>query len=42
MVPDGKRIAFVRGLGEGKYAVMTISPLGGSERKLIEIAPPSA
>lgn len=36
--PDGKRIAFVRSLGHGKRAVMLISPLGGSERKLSEVS----
>jgi len=36
--PDGKRIAFVRSLGHGKRAVMLISPLGGSERKLTEVS----
>ena len=36
--PDGKRIAFVRSLGHGKRAVMLISPLGGSERKVTEVA----
>jgi serine/threonine protein kinase len=35
--PDGKRIAFVRSLGGNHSAVMMISPLGGTERKLIEI-----
>ena len=35
--PDGKRIAFLRSLGHGKRAVMLISPLGGSERKLTEV-----
>ena len=35
--PDGKRIAFVRDFGNGKYSVMMISPLGGSERKLTDI-----
>jgi len=39
--PDGKRIAFARSLGGGRCAVMIISPLGGSERKLIEISVPS-
>ncbi len=36
--PDGKRIAFVRDLKNGKCSVMTISPLGGSERKLTDIS----
>jgi Tol biopolymer transport system component/predicted Ser/Thr protein kinase len=36
--PDGKRIAFVRSLGHGKRAVMLVSPLGGSERKLTEVS----
>ena len=35
--PDGQRIAFVRTLEHGKRAVMLISPLGGSERKLTEV-----
>lgn len=35
--PDGKHIAFVRGLGNGKCAVLLTSPLGGAERKLTEI-----
>ena len=35
--PDGKHIAFVRTLDHGKRAVMLISPLGGSERKLTEV-----
>jgi eukaryotic-like serine/threonine-protein kinase len=38
--PDGKRIAFVRSLNNGKCAVMITSPLGGSERKLTEISTP--
>ncbi len=35
--PDGKHIAFVRNLGNGKCAVMITSPIGGAERKLTEI-----
>ncbi len=35
--PDGKHIAFVRALGNGKCAVLITSPLGGSERKVTEI-----
>jgi serine/threonine protein kinase len=34
---DGKRIAFVRRLAPGRGALMLISPLGGSERKLTEL-----
>lgn len=36
--PDGKHIAFVRSQDHGKRAVMLISPLGGSERKLTEVS----
>jgi len=36
--PDGKRIAFVRNLGNRKCSVVMTSPLGGSERKLTDIA----
>jgi Tol biopolymer transport system component len=36
--PDGKQIAFVRSLGHGRRALMLISPLGGSERKLTEVS----
>ena len=36
--PDGKHIAFLRGLEHGRRAVMLISPLGGSERKLSEVS----
>jgi len=36
--PDGKQIAFARRVGRGEYAVMLISPLGGSERKVAEIS----
>jgi len=35
--PDGKHIAFLRSLDHNKRAVMLISPLGGSERKLTEV-----
>ncbi len=35
--PDGKQIAFVRSLSGGGRALMLISPLGGSERKLTEL-----
>jgi serine/threonine protein kinase len=38
--PDGKRIAFVRSMENGKGAVMLISPFGGSERKLTEVNTP--
>jgi len=34
--PDGRQIAFLRNLGAGKGAVVTISPLGGPERILTE------
>ena len=34
--PDGKRIAFMRDLGNHICAVILTSPLGGSERKLTE------
>lgn len=36
--PDGQRIAFIRALYMDRHAVMLISPLGGSERKLTEIS----
>ncbi len=36
--PDGNRIAFVRDLRNYKCAVLTISPLGGGERKVTDIA----
>ena len=36
--PDGKQIAFVRSLGGGHRALMLISPLGGSERRLTELS----
>ncbi|MBZ5585467.1 MAG: hypothetical protein LAQ30_25355, partial [Acidobacteriia bacterium] len=41
--PDDHWIAFTRGLGQGKMAVMLISPLGGTERTLTETtSPPSS
>lgn len=36
--PDGSRIAFLRDLGNGRAALMTISPLGGNHRKIVEIS----
>ncbi|HYK88339.1 MAG TPA: protein kinase [Acidobacteriota bacterium] len=36
--PDGRQIAFCRDLGPGKRAVILISPLGGPERTLTEVA----
>lgn len=36
--PDGSRIAFLRDLGNGRGALMTISPLGGNHRKIADIS----
>ena len=36
--PDGKRIAFVRKTGENRRALILISPLGSSERKLADLS----
>lgn len=38
--PDGRQIAFLRELPGGKAAVLMIPALGGSERKLCELANP--
>jgi Tol biopolymer transport system component/serine/threonine protein kinase len=38
--PDGRSIAFLRNLPGGKAAVLLIPAIGGSERKLAEIATP--
>ena len=32
--PDGKQIAFIRGIGSDEMAVILISPLGGPERRV--------
>jgi eukaryotic-like serine/threonine-protein kinase len=36
--PDGSRIAFLRDCGNGEAMLMTISPLGGNQRKVAAIA----
>ena len=36
--PDGSRIAFLRDCGNGQAVLMTISPLGGNQRKVADIA----
>ncbi|MDQ6665424.1 MAG: winged helix-turn-helix domain-containing protein, partial [Acidobacteriota bacterium] len=38
--PDGRLIAFLRQLDQSTMGVFVIPPLGGVERKVIEIAPP--
>jgi serine/threonine protein kinase len=39
--PDGRWIAFLRNLPGGRAAVLLISPIGGTERKVAETASPS-
>lgn len=36
--PDGRLIAFVRGVSEGAATIHLVSPLGGSDRKLSDLA----
>jgi Tol biopolymer transport system component/DNA-binding winged helix-turn-helix (wHTH) protein len=36
--PDGRSIGFLRDLGNGRFGVYVISPLGGRERLLAEVA----
>ena len=36
--PDGQSIAFLRDLSGGRSAVLLVAPIGGPERKLVEIA----
>jgi eukaryotic-like serine/threonine-protein kinase len=38
--PDGRAIAFVRYLGGANEAILLIPPIGGPERKLVEIVAP--
>ena len=39
--PDGLRVAFARALGDGKYELAWIPGIGGPERHVAEISPPS-
>jgi eukaryotic-like serine/threonine-protein kinase len=36
--PDGQSIAFLRDLSGGRSAVLLVAPIGGPERKLVEVA----
>jgi Tol biopolymer transport system component len=38
--PDGKQIAFVRVAFEGNDSILLVSPLGGSERRLLDFPTP--
>jgi Tol biopolymer transport system component len=35
--PDGRSIAFLRELSEGRFSVLLVPPIGGPERKLAEV-----
>ena len=37
--PDGRSVAFLRRIAEGRREILLVAPLGGAERKLGEVRP---